>query len=145
MIEKLYLIARIADTRVAFRTSAIDSVVVAGEIVPVLGAPPHIIGLFALRSRVLTLIDPKVVIGVAPGTVAPHQRVIVIDVGGHGYALMADAIEDVCFVESDEKPLRGRLDDGWERIADAMIEHDGATLVVVEPERLVSVPMLRAA
>jgi purine-binding chemotaxis protein CheW len=145
MIEKLYLIARIADTRVAFRSSAIDSVVVVGDVVPVFGAPPHIAGLFALRSRVLTLIDPKIVIGAATVPIAPRQRVIVIDVGGHGYALMADAIEDVCFVEGDEHPLRGRLTDGWGRIADAMIEHDGATLVVVEPERLVSVPMLRAA
>lgn len=145
MIERLYLIARIADTRVAFRSSAIESVVVVGDVVPVLGAPPHIAGLFALRSRVLTLVDPKIVIGAEPAPISARQRVIVIEVGGHGYALMADAIEDVCFVEGDELPLRGRMTDGWGRIADAMIEHDGATLVVVDPERVVIVPTLRAA
>ena len=79
-MEKLYLIARIADTRVALRSRAINSVVTVGIPVEVPGAPPHVAGLFALRSRVFTLIDPHVVIGLPPVPVAAGQRVIVVDV-----------------------------------------------------------------
>src|SRR3546814_10799441 len=44
MMEKLYLVARIADTRVALRSRAIHSVVTVGTPVEVPGAPPHVAG-----------------------------------------------------------------------------------------------------
>ena len=144
-MDNLYLIARIADTRVALRSRAIESVVPVGEVVAVPGAPPHIAGLFALRSRVLTLVDPHVVLGLAPAPAQPGQRVIVIEIGGHGYALLADAIEDVCFIDSGEVPAKGRLSPGWTRLAEAVVEHDGAALLVVDPVQLVNLPMQRAA
>jgi purine-binding chemotaxis protein CheW len=144
-MDNLYLIARIADTRVALRTQAIESVVPVGDTIAVPGAPPHVAGLFALRSRVLTLIDPHVVLGLAPTTIAPGQRVIVIEIGGHGYALLADLIEDVCFVDAGEQPARGRLADGWARLSETVVEHQGATLLVLDPARLVIQPVQRAA
>ncbi|WP_262408102.1 chemotaxis protein CheW [Sphingopyxis sp. OPL5] len=145
MMEKLYLIARIADTRVALRSRAINSVVTVGTPVHVPAAPPHVAGLFALRSRVFTLIDPHVVIGLPPTAVAPGQRVIVVDVADHGYALLADAIEDVCFIDAPETRVTGRLLPGWARVADAMIEHEGASLLVVDPSHFITLPVARAA
>jgi purine-binding chemotaxis protein CheW len=144
-MDNLYLIARIADTRVALRSRAIESVVPVGDVVAVPGAPPHVAGLFALRSRVLTLIDPHVVVGLAPTAVAAGQRVIVVEIGGHGYAILADAIEDVCFVNGGEEPAKGRLAPGWARLVEAVVDHDGATLLVVDPAQLINLPMLRAA
>ncbi|WP_082545109.1 chemotaxis protein CheW [Sphingopyxis sp. Root1497] len=144
-MEKLYLIARIADTRVALRSRAINSVVTVGNPVHVPAAPPHVAGLFALRSRVFTLIDPHVVIGLPPTAVAPGQRVIVVDVADHGYALLADAIEDVCFIDAPETRVTGRLLPGWARVADAMIEHEGASLLVVDPSHFITLPVARAA
>ncbi|AMG75302.1 MULTISPECIES: chemotaxis protein CheW [Sphingopyxis] len=145
MIDRLYLVARIADTRVALRSDAINSVVTVGQPVAVPAAPPHVVGIFALRSRVLTLIDPHVVVGLPAVPVAPGQRVIVVDVGGHGYALLADAIEDVCFIAAPETRVAGKLLPGWARVADAMIEHDGASLLVVDPAHFIAAPAARAA
>ena len=124
MMEKLYLVARIADTRVALRSRAIHSVVTVGTPVEVPGAPPHVSGLFALRSRVFTLIDPHVVIGLSAVPVAPGQRVIVVEVAEHG---------------------AGKLLPGWARVADAMIEYQGASLLVVDPSNFISLPSLKAA
>src|SRR3546814_13941975 len=62
MMEKLYLVARIADTRVALRSRTIHSVVTVGQPVEVPAAPPNVDGLFAPRSRVFTLSDPHVVV-----------------------------------------------------------------------------------
>ncbi len=145
MMEKLYLVARIADTRVALRSRAINSVVTVGIPVEVPGAPPHVAGLFALRSRVFTLIDPHVVVGLPPVLVAKGQRVIVVDVADHGYALLADEIEDVCFIDAPETRVAGKLMPGWARVAEAMIEHEGASLLVVDPAHFVTLPTLKAA
>ena len=144
-MDNLYLIAKIAGTRIALRSQAIESVVPVGDAILVPGAPPHIAGLFALRSRVLTLIDPHVVLGLAPSPITPGQRVIVIEIGGHGYALLADLIEDVCFIDAGEEPAKGRLAEGWARLSEAVVEHQGATLLVVDPARLVTPPLARAA
>jgi purine-binding chemotaxis protein CheW len=145
MMEKLYLVARIADTRVALRSGAIHSVVTVGTPVEVPAAPPHVAGLFALRSRVFTLIDPHVVVGLPPVTAVQGQRVIVVDVADHGYALLADEIEDVCFIDAPETRVAGKLLPGWARVADAMIEHDGASLLVVDPAHFITLPIASAA
>lgn len=144
-MDKLYLVARIADTRVALRSQAIHSVVAVSAPVPVPGTPPHVAGLFALRSRVFTLIDPHVVVGLAPVAVTPGQRVILVDVAGHGYALLADAVEDVCFIDAEESRIAGKLSEGWAQVADAMIEHAGASLLVVDPSCFVALPAARVA
>lgn len=144
-MEKLYLVARIADTRVALRSRAINSVVTVGQPVQVPAAPPHVVGLFALRSRVFTLIDPHVVVGLPPVPVAAGQRVVVVDVAEHGYALLADEIEDVCFIDAPETRIAGKLLPGWARVADAMIEHEGASLLVVDPSQFVTLPVVKAA
>ena len=145
MIDRLYLVARIADTRVALRSDAINSVVTVGQPVAVPAAPPHVVGIFALRSRVLTLIDPHVVVGLPPVPVAPGQRVVVVDVAEHGYALLADEIEDVCFIDAPETRVTGKLLPGWARVADAMIEHEGHSLLVVDPSHFITLPAQRAA
>lgn len=145
MMEKLYLVARIADTRVALRSRTIHSVVAVGTPVEVPAAPPHVAGIFALRSRVFTLIDPHVVIGLPAVPVAAGQRVIVVEVAEHGYALLADQIEDVCFIEAPETRVTGKLLPGWARVADAMIEYQDASLLVVEPSNFITLPALRAA
>lgn len=145
MIDKLYLIARIADTRVALRSRAIHSVVTVGTPVEVPAAPPHVAGLFALRSRVFTLIDPHVVVGLPSVAVAAGQRVIIIEVAGHGYALLADGIEDVGFIDAPETRIVGKLTPGWARLADAMIDHEGASLLVVDPSLFITLPALKAA
>lgn len=145
MMDKLYLIARIADTRVALRSRAIHSVVTVGTPVEVPAAPPHVAGLFALRSRIFTLIDPHVVIGLPAVPVVAGQRVIVIEVAEHGYALLADEIDDVCFIDAPETRIAGKLLPGWQRVADAMVEHDGASLLVVDPSSFITLPTLKAA
>ncbi|NIJ36146.1 purine-binding chemotaxis protein CheW [Sphingopyxis panaciterrae] len=145
MMDKLYLVARIADTRVALRSHAIHSVVTVGTPVRVPAAPPHVAGLFALRSRVFTLIDPHVVVGLPPVPVIPGQRAIVVDVADHGYALLADEVEDVCFIDAPEARIVSRLLPGWARVADAVIEHQGASLLVVDPSHFVTLPAQAAA
>ena len=56
-MEALKLIARIADQQVAISADTVESVVEVEAITPVPLAAPHIAGLAALRSRVLTIID----------------------------------------------------------------------------------------
>ena len=55
MSDTLYLVFELGGQRVAIASEIVDSVVHVTDIVPVPLAPPHIAGLAALRSRVITV------------------------------------------------------------------------------------------
>ena len=57
MSEQLFLIAHIAGRGVAIDSAQVESVVDIGAVTPTPRAAPHIRGLAALRSRVVTVID----------------------------------------------------------------------------------------
>ena len=88
-----YVVACLAGEWVAFASDEIESVVEIGAIVPVPCAAPHVAGLAALRSRVLTVIDCSA--SVMPGTATEQPRdALVVVHCGHAYALLVDRVED---------------------------------------------------
>jgi len=75
-MEKLYLLATLAGTRIAVEAGEVEAVVKLTEISPVPGMGAHVAGLSALRSRVLTVID---VAALVRGVASPQeQRVLAI-------------------------------------------------------------------
>ena len=56
-MSELLLIVTIGGERVALPAAAVESVVELDTLIPVPRAAPHLAGLSALRSRVLTVID----------------------------------------------------------------------------------------
>src|SRR5689334_18908704 len=56
-VKELLLVVTIAGERVALPAAAVESVVELDTLIPVPRAAPHIAGLSALRSRVLTVVD----------------------------------------------------------------------------------------
>ena len=145
MIEKLYLIARIDGQRTAFRSDEVESVVIVRNVTPVPAAPRHIAGLFALRSRVMTLVDASIAIGKPGYEDAEGRKAIIYEAGGHSYGILVDQVEDVVFIDEQERPVRGRLNANWNQICDTMIDYDNDTLLVVKAAQLIVGPRSKAA
>ncbi|MGK2909906.1 MAG: chemotaxis protein CheW [Sphingobium sp.] len=130
-MEQLYLFASVADTPIAVRAQEIEAVVKFADIAPVPGMPPHIAGLSALRSRVLTMIDVAALIH-GCRTVADEGRLAIIaDISGHSYGLIVEAVHDICTVRDGELPLRGQLSPQWSPFALAMVENAGEPHLLV--------------
>ena len=136
-MEKLYLIATIAGQPVAIRASLVDSVVDLGTLAPVPLAPPHVAGLAALRSNVLTVICCECSLGISK-TTGSVRRAVVVNVDGHHYGLAVGSIEDARVIEEAPQPIRARLDAGWARVAIGMLEYEGESLLLIDPERIVA-------
>lgn len=136
-MEKLYLIATIAGQPVAIRAELVESVVDIGQISPVPLAPPHVAGLAALRSKVLTVICCERALGLPP---TPRQgaRIVVVEIDGHNYGLLVGTIEDARVIEQPPEPIRARLDAGWARVALGMLDYDGDAVLLVDPEKIVA-------
>lgn len=130
-MDQLYLLATLADTRIAVETGEVEAVVRLTDISPVPGMGIHVAGLSALRSRVLTIIDVAALIH---GRVTPAERrglAIIANISGHSYGLMVDGVSDICRVPEGELPLRGQLDPAWAPYARALVEHEGHPWLLV--------------
>ena len=92
-MTSLVLIARIAGQRIAFDAAEIEAVVDLEAVVPVPFAPPHLRGLAAIRSQIVTVIDAAVALGLPPQT--PSGRALVALVEGHRYAIRVESVDDV--------------------------------------------------
>lgn len=132
----LYLIVRLAGERIALPAERIESVAEIGEIEPVPLAPPHIAGLFALRSRVLTVVDGGVAAGGEAIPLAGANDAVIVMIAGHCYALLVEAVEDAVEAAAPAPPPQ-LLGGGWAQVAIGLVQIEDAPMLVVDPALLV--------
>jgi purine-binding chemotaxis protein CheW len=134
-MPKLYLIAHIAGRAVAIDSEQVESAVDLGQVTPVPCTFAQVRGLAALRSRVVTVIDTRIALGLAPGEKTTSRAVITV-LDGHHYAVMVDALEDVAPFEA--APLgTGTLDGGWQAVGCGIVERDGEPILVIDLRGLI--------
>ncbi|MDQ4419906.1 chemotaxis protein CheW [Sphingobium sp. DEHP117] len=136
-MNRLYLFAHIGGTAVAISTNEVDAVVRLNELSVVPGVPSHVAGLAALRSRVLTIIDAAALVNAQqdkPGGALVRDggsHAIVCEIGGHGYGIVVDRVDDIQTVDSTPLPICGRIDPAWQPYAQGVIESEGRPYFVV--------------
>jgi len=143
-MNDLYLIVEIAGQRAALPAAFVESVVEIEEIAPVPCAPGHVFGLFALRSRVLTVIDTIAALGGGRSEPGEKQAVIV-HVDGHLYGLLVDDVDDVIAIEGSPSQPRALLSAGWARYSRGVLEHEGQPLLLIDVAAMIAGPTDLAA
>lgn len=136
-MKALYLIARIDDETVALPATRIGSVVEIDQIAAVPRVPPHVAGLFALRSRVLTVIDTRAALDL--GTIAREapMTAVIVECDGHSYALLVDDVEDV--IEADPpEACPAMLRPSWRRAAIGTVRRGETAILLIDPAALVA-------
>ncbi|GAA0729533.1 chemotaxis protein CheW [Sphingomonas japonica] len=136
MNEDLFLIAHIAGHALAFRSSQIESVVDLGQITPVPRAAAHIVGLAALRSRVVTVIDTWSALGLKGGA-GVRSRAVIVAQGGHHYALLVDTLDDVASFAALPLESGLSLSPRWHAAARGLIERNAEPILVIDPVALI--------
>lgn len=136
-----YLVARVAGQAVAFAAERVGSIVDLPEVTPVPRSVHHVLGLAALRSWVVTVIDTAAAIGVGEGSTAA-RRAVVVAVDGHDYALLVDTVGDV--VALDVQPSDGGIPLGWSQVAAGQAVRDGERILVLDPAAILNVAAERA-
>lgn len=140
MTDNLFLFATIADTPVAVRASEIEAVVRLGDIVPIQRVPPHVRGLAALRSRVLTVIDIESRIFGRAMTIERHPLAVVSEISAHAYGLLVETVSDICEAPGGIQPIQGRIDRAWAPFATALVERNGHSHLLLTLADFVSAP-----
>lgn len=138
-MEDLFLVAKVAGERVAIPSHEVESVVRIENVVPVPGASPVIAGLFALRSRVLTLVDTQYHISGQPCVLETGAYCVVTEIDGHPYGLIVDIVEDVVTVDANDLDNIGFANGKWRTICKGMITHSDKLLLLLNTHALVDV------
>lgn len=142
-MSELFLLARIAGRDVALRSEEVESVVDIVDVVPIPRAAEHVRGLAALRSRVVTVIDPALALGLGRPS-ASARRAVITRVDGHHYAVLVESLEDVA--PCDLQPLSTglALDAGWATTAIGMVDRSGTPVLALDISRLLAGTALAA-
>ena len=138
-MNDLLLVVTIGGERVALPAVAVESVVELDTLIPVPRAAPHIAGLSALRSRVLTVID--CMRSLEPGDSDCSDGIreaAVVEFDGHHYVLIVDLVEDVVEALSDPSPMRAAMGAGWERVTQGMVDTESGPLLLVDVAGLIA-------
>ncbi len=144
-MSDLLLIVRLAGERVAVRAGDVEAIVDICDVTPIPRVPGHVVGLAALRSRVVTVIDCRPSLGAAPIEAGPAHEAMLVVQDGHPYALLVDAVEDVVDPSGEASDLQATLAPGWARLATATVEADGDLLLLLDLRALVALPAAAAA
>ena len=144
-MTQLLLMCLIAGRRAAIPTDRVLSVIEIEAVTPIPATPDFIVGLTALRSQALTVIDCRVSLGFPPSERVIGSRAAVIEHEGHRYALLVDEAFDVTQSQSDPVPVPGGFGDGWRDAARGMIETESGPALLVDVEQLVLGPRHAAA
>ena len=142
-MTSLVLIATIGGEQDAIDAAQIESVVDLWQIVPVPLAAEHVIGIAAVRSRVLTVIDAAAAVGLRAK--ATGNRAIIIEAGGHQYALRVDYIAEVVAPIGAVMAFEASIGDNWAGIAFGTVDTPHGFAVLIDPARLVAGPLAEAA
>jgi len=145
-VNELLLVVTVAGERVALPAASVESVVELDTLIPVPRAAPHVAGLSALRSRVLTVIDCRRSLELGM-TECPNgiREGAVVELDGHHYALIVDLVEDVIEALSEPAPIRAAMGAGWERASLGMVETEGGPLLLVDVAALIAGAEAKAA
>lgn len=139
----LVLVATIAGEQIAVDAAHIEAVVDLWQVVRVPLAQEHIIGIAAVRSRVLTVVDAAAAVGLR--ATATGNRAIIIDTGGHRYALRVDTIAEVVAPIGDIIDFEGTIGAHWTGVAQGAVDTIHGFAVLVDPSRLIAGPLAVAA
>ena len=138
-MNQLLLVVAIAGERVALPAAAVESGGELDPLIPVPRAAPHVAGLAALRSRVLTVIDCMCSLDLGATDCSDGIReAAVVELDGHHYALIVDQVEDVVEALSEPAPIRAAMGEGWERVSQGMIETETGPLLLIDIAALVA-------
>ncbi|NJM49587.1 MAG: chemotaxis protein CheW [Sphingomonadales bacterium] len=137
-MQCLYLIARIDGARVAIESDLVESVVHVNDVVPVPQSDPAISGLFALRSRVLTLIDSQYIVTGNPKPVEKKSLAIIAEIAGHHFGLLVESVEDVVTIDSAQIENNVSPPVKWAGLATGLVEVGGEIAIIIDPAQLVS-------
>ncbi len=136
-MRSLYLVAHVNGACVGIESSSIESIVHVQDIVPVPNCDSSVAGLFALRSRVLTLIDTQYLVSATSQKAEKGALAVVVEISGHQYGLLVDKVEDVVPIGDEQFESNIKPSPEWRSLVLQTASVDGRLIMILDTGALV--------
>lgn len=142
-MDSNYLLLRLGAETALIDAAVVCSVLELDAVTPVPCAPHHVVGLAALRSRPITVIDCYRALDLAPtnpreDAPASGMLAVVVELDHHLYALLVDEVMDVLALDAVPTPSRMQLQRGWARVQRGLVETAQGPALLIDPAALVA-------
>ncbi len=134
----LFLIANIDGARVAIDSTVIESLVHVHDVISVPKCDPSVAGLFALRSRVLTLIDSQYLVTGKQQPLKKGALAVVAEIAGHHYGLLVDSVEDVVSIPDESIEDHINPPNKWAALVTRIASVDGDMVMILDTTQLIN-------
>jgi purine-binding chemotaxis protein CheW len=100
-------------------------------------APPEVAGSLNLRGRIVTAIDLRRRLGLAPAEKGSRPMSVVVEANGEFYSLLVDQVGEVLALEDDAREANPpTLDPRWRSVSLGVHRLQGQLMVVLDVERV---------
>jgi purine-binding chemotaxis protein CheW len=136
-MTNLFLVGKIAKSGFAITSDAVESVVNITDFVPAPKSSSKVVGLSALRSRVLTLIDCEYLLTGKAMALDSKMLAIVAELGGIGYGFLVQSISDVTGATKLGHDTGISADSKWQPYVDGFVRQGEEILPILKLESFV--------
>jgi purine-binding chemotaxis protein CheW len=137
-MTSLFLIANINGARIAIDSTVIESLVHVHDVISVPQCDPSVAGLFALRSRVLTLIDSQYLVTGKQQPLKKGALAVVAEIAGHHYGLLVEAVEDVVAIPNDKMESQIKPPSEWAPLVTGIASVGGEMVMILDTTQLIN-------
>ncbi len=137
-MASLFLIAHINGCRVAIDSTVIESLVHVHDVIAVPKCDPSVAGLFALRSRVLTLIDSQYLVTGQQQPLKKGALAVVAEIAGHHYGLLVESVEDVVSIPDEQIEDHISPPSDWAPLVTRIASVDGDMVMILDTTQLIN-------
>ena len=136
-----YVTATIAGQLFGVPIEGVHDVFHIGMLTSVPLAPPDVVGLTNFRGRVVTALDIRGRLGLAPVPVAPGTMAIGIEHGTDAYGLVVDRIGEIVAVDHDGlQACPIHLDPSWAALSEGVYPTETGLMVVLDIDAMLGTP-----
>jgi purine-binding chemotaxis protein CheW len=102
-------------------------------------APPEVAGSLNLRGRIVTAIDLRRRLGMAPRAEGEGFMCVIVDRGGELYALLVDDVGDVLWLsDASYEPAPVTLSGHWRSVTDGLHRLPDELLLILNIEQILT-------
>lgn len=139
MAERRICTFELAGLRVGFDIGRVREVLTAPEVTPVPLAPPAVAGLINLRGRILTVVDARTQLSLAPTGDEPSATHVIVDHAGEAVSIVVDADGEVLDIDqAGIEPVPTTVSDSIRRCASGSYQLPAGLLVVLDVDVLLA-------
>lgn len=132
-----YITVWIGDQLFGLQILRVQDVFMPVSVTKVPQSAPEIAGVLNLRGRIVTVIDMRRKLGLAPREDGENSLAVGVELNGESYGLVIDSVGDVLVLDNSTLEANpANLDPRWSKISNGVHRLDGRLMVILDVERV---------